>query len=95
MPQVQQYYDIEDTFGVASRLKKLKMRIEEAENKVNRGKHVRLRNGWIQCEKTRLHHCEFDDVNKLLERPTMPVSKYTRATIEDTARMRNNGSNSS
>ena len=36
MPQVQQYYDIEDTFGVASRRKEIedmKLRIEEAENR--------------------------------------------------------------
>ena len=36
MPQVQQYYDVEDTFGVASRKKymeDMKMRIEEAENR--------------------------------------------------------------
>ena len=38
MPQVQQYYDIDDTFGVASRkkyLEDMKLRIEEAENRVN------------------------------------------------------------
>ena len=36
MPQVQQYYDIDDTFGVMSRkkyLEDMKMRIEEAENR--------------------------------------------------------------
>ena len=43
-PQVERYYDIDDTFGVASRKKQfeeMKMRIEEAEN---RGKNIRLRN---------------------------------------------------
>ena len=51
MPQVQQYYDIDDTFGVASRRKQMedmKLRIEEAEN---RGKNIRLRNDWIQHQK--------------------------------------------
>ena len=36
MPQVQQYYDVEDTFGVASRRKQIedmKLRVEEAENR--------------------------------------------------------------
>ena len=36
MPQVQQYYDVSDTFGVASRRKQIedmKLRIEEAENR--------------------------------------------------------------
>ena len=36
MPQVQQYYDIDDTFGAASRkkyLEDMKLRIEEAENR--------------------------------------------------------------
>ena len=44
MPAVSRYYDIDDTFGVASRKKQIeemKMRIEEAEN---RGKNIRLRN---------------------------------------------------
>ena len=44
MPQVQQYYDLEETIGVAGRKKHfedLKLRIEEAEN---RAKNVRLRN---------------------------------------------------
>ena len=44
MPQVQQYYDLEEKIGVASRkkyLEDMQMRIEEAEN---RGKNVRLRN---------------------------------------------------
>ena len=46
-PQAEQYYDINDTFGVASRRKyieDMKLRIEEAEN---RGKNVRLRNDWF------------------------------------------------
>ena len=36
MPMVEQYYDINDTFGVLSRkkyLEDMKMRIEEAENR--------------------------------------------------------------
>ena len=36
MPQVQQYYDLEETIGVASRkkyLEDMKLRIEEAENR--------------------------------------------------------------
>ena len=51
MPQVPQYYDIDDTFGVMSRkkyLEDMKMRIEEAEN---RGKNFRLRNNWLQHQK--------------------------------------------
>ena len=46
MPQVQQYFDLEETIGVASRkkyLEDMKMRIEEAEN---RGKNVRHRKDW-------------------------------------------------
>ena len=51
MPMVSQTYDIEDTFGVASRRKAMedmKLRIEEAEN---RAKNIRLRNDWIQHQK--------------------------------------------
>ena len=54
MPQVQQYYDISDTFGVMSRrkyLEDMKLRIEEAEN---RGKNIRLRNDWLQHQKITL-----------------------------------------
>ena len=43
MPMVEQYYDVSDTFGVASRrkyLEDMKLRIEEAEN---RAKNTRLR----------------------------------------------------
>ena len=72
MPQVQQYYDIDDTFGVASRRKQIeemKMRIEEAEN---RGKNVRLRNDWIQHQKKSIYQGQLDDVNRRLERPMMP-----------------------
>ena len=72
MPQVQQYYDIDDTFGVASRKKQIeemKMRIEEAEN---RGKNVRLRNDWIQHQKKSIYQGQLDDVNRQLERPMMP-----------------------
>ena len=46
MPQVEKYYDIDETFGVASRrkyLENMKMRIEEAENG---GKNIRFRNDW-------------------------------------------------
>ena len=73
MPQVQQYYDIDDTIGVASRrkyLEDLKLRIEEAEN---RGKNVRLRNDWVQHQKKSLYQGELDDINRQLERPMMPV----------------------
>ena len=73
MPQVQQYYDISDTFGVMSRRKYLedvKLRIEEAEN---RGKNIRLRNDWLQHQKKSLYQGELDDVNRQLERPMMPV----------------------
>ena len=62
MPQVQQYYDIDDTIGVASRrkyLEDLKLRIEEAEN---RGKNVRLRNDWVQHQKKSLYQGELDDI---------------------------------
>ena len=73
MPQVQQYYDIDDTFGVASRRKyieDMKLRIEEAEN---RGKNVRLRNDWLQHQKKATYQGQLDDVNRQLERPMMPV----------------------
>ena len=51
MPQVQQYYDLEETIGVASRKKyieDMKLRVEEAEN---RGNNVELRNDWIKHQK--------------------------------------------
>ena len=70
MAQVQQYYDIDDTIGVASRrkyLEDLKLRIEEAEN---RGKNLRLRN---DHQKKSLHQGELNDINRQLERPLMPV----------------------
>ena len=73
MPQVQHYYDIDDTFGVASRKKQIeemKMRIEEAEN---RSKNIRLRNDWIQHQKKSLYQGQLDDINRQLERPMMPV----------------------
>ena len=72
-PQVSQYYDIDDTFGVASRRKyiqDMKLRIEEAEN---RGKNVALRNDWVKHQKKSLYQGELDDINKQLERPMMPV----------------------
>ena len=72
-PQVSQYYDIDDTIGVASRrkyLQDMKLRIEEAEN---RGKNIRLRNDWLQHQKKSLYQGELDDVNRQLERPMMPV----------------------
>ena len=72
-PQVSQYYDIDDTIGVASRrkyLQDLKLRIEEAEN---RGKNVALRNDWVKHQKKSLYQGELDDVNRQLERPMMPV----------------------
>ena len=46
------------------------MRIEEAEN---RSKNVALRNDWVQHQKKSLYQEELDDVNRLLERPMMPV----------------------
>ena len=73
MPQVQQYYDIDDTFGVASRRKEMedmKLRTEEAEN---RSKNIRLRNDWIQHQKKSLYQGQLDDINRQLERPMMPV----------------------
>ena len=72
-PQVEQYYDTSDTFGVASRRKQIedmKLRIEEAEN---RGKNVALRNDWVQRQKKSLYQGQLDDVNRQLERPMMPV----------------------
>ena len=72
MPQVQQYYDVDDTFGVASRRKyieDMKLRIEEAEN---RGKNVRLRNDWLQHQKKSIYQGQLDDINGQLERPMMP-----------------------
>ena len=72
MPQVQQYYDVDDTFGVASRgkyIEDMKLRIEEAEN---RGKNVRLRNDWLQHQKKSLYQGQLDDINRQLERPSMP-----------------------
>ena len=71
-PQVEQYYDVSDTFGVASRRKQIedmKLRIEEAEN---RAKNIRLRNDWIQQKKS-LFQGQLDDINRQLERPMMPV----------------------
>ena len=72
-PQVEQYYDLEDTIGVASRKKAIedmKLRIEEAEN---RGKNIRLRNEWLQHQKKSLYQGQLDDINRQLERPMMPV----------------------
>ena len=72
MPQVQQYYDIDDTIGVASRkeyLEDLKLRIEEAEN---RAKNVALRNDWVKHQKKSLFQGQLDDINRQLERPMMP-----------------------
>ena len=72
-PPVQQYYDLEETIGVASRkkyLEDMKLRIEEAEN---RGKNIKLRNDWLQHQKKSLYQGELDDINRQLERPMMPV----------------------
>ena len=72
-PQVEQYYDLEDTIGVASRKKELedmKLRIEEAEN---RAKIVALRNDWLKHQKQSLYQGQLDDINRQLERPMMPV----------------------
>ena len=72
-PQVQQYYDLESTIGVASRKKAIedmKLRIEEAEN---RGKNIALRNDWVQHQKKSVYQGQLDDINRQLERPMMPV----------------------
>ena len=45
------------------------MRTEEAEN---RGKNIRLRNDWLQHQKKSLYQGELDNVNRPVERPTMP-----------------------
>ena len=53
MPQVQQYYDVSDTFGVASRRKQIedmKLRIEEAEN---RAKNIRLKKKGYNIKRNR------------------------------------------
>ena len=73
MPMVEQYYDISDTFGVASRKKELedmKLRIEEVEN---RATNVALRNDWVKHQKQALYQGQLDDINRQLERPMMPV----------------------
>ena len=73
MPQVQQYYDVDDTCGVASRRKQIedmKLRIEEAEN---RAKSVTLRNDWVKHQKKSLYQGQLDDINRQLEHPMMPV----------------------
>ena len=73
MPMVEQYYDLEESIGVASRKKELedmKLRIEEAEN---RAKNVALRNDWIKHQKQSLYQGQLDDINRQLERPSMPV----------------------
>ena len=72
-PQVEKYYDLEETIGVASRKKELedmKLRVEEAEN---RAKNIRLRNDWVEHQKKALYQGQLDDVNRQLERPMMPV----------------------
>lgn len=71
-PQVSKYYDLEESIGVASRLKELqdmKLRVEEAEN---RAKNIRLRNDWVEHQKKALYQGQLDDVNRQLERPMMP-----------------------
>ena len=80
MPQVQQYYDVEDTFGASSRKKymeDMKMRIEEAEN---RGKNIKLRNDWVEHQRKSLYQGQLDEVNRQLERPMLPVR--TKAELE-------------
>ena len=71
-PQVSKYYDLEESIGVASRLKELedmKLRVEEAEN---RAKNIRLRNDWVEHQKKSLYQGELDSINRQLERPMMP-----------------------
>ena len=73
MPQVERWYDIDDTFGVASRkkyLEDMKLRVEEAEN---RGKNIALRNDWVKHQKKSIYQGQLDDINRQLERPMMPV----------------------
>ena len=72
-PQVSKYYDLEESIGVASRLKELqdmKLRVEEAEK---RAKNIRLRNDWVEHQKKSLYQGELDSINRQLERPMMPV----------------------
>ena len=72
-PQVEKYYDLEESIGVSSRkkyLEDMKLRIEEAEN---RGKNIRLRNDWVEYQKKSLYQGELDSINRQLERPMMPV----------------------
>ena len=47
--------------------KGMKLRIEEAEN---RAKNIRLRNDWVEHQKS-LYHGQLDDGNRQLERPMM------------------------
>ena len=73
MPMVEQYYDLEESIGVASRKKELedmKLRIEEAEN---RAKNVALRNDWLKHQKKSIYQGQLDHINRQLERPSMPV----------------------
>ena len=73
MTQVEQYYDMSDTFGVASRkteMEDMKPRTKEADN---RSTNIRLRNDWIQHQKKSIYKGQLDDVNRQLERPMMPV----------------------
>ena len=71
-PQVEKYYDLDSSIGVASRKKELedmKLRVEEA---ANRAKNIRLRNDWVEHQKKALYQGQLDDVNRQLERPMMP-----------------------
>ena len=80
MPQVEQYYDVSDTFGASSRKKymeDMKMRIEEAEN---RGKNIKLRNDWVEHQRKSLYQGQLNEVNRQLERPMLPVR--TKAELE-------------
>ena len=93
MPQVQQYYDLEDTIGVASRKKAIedmKLRIEEAEN---RGKNIRLRNEWLEHQKKSLYQGQLDDINRQLERPMMPVRTKEELEKKQKELKRYNGRN--
>ena len=80
MPMVSQTYDVEDTFGVASRRKQIedmKLRIEEAEN---RGKNIKLRNDCVEHQRKSLYQGQLNEVNRQLERPMLPVR--TKAELE-------------
>ena len=83
MPQVEQYYDLEQSVGVMSRkkyLEDMKLRIEEAEN---RAKNVSLRNDWVQHQKKSLYQGQLDDINRTARAPD-DACKNKGGTREET-----------